>query len=67
MSNRQSASTKAVFGKCPHCGDRYNAQDLRDGKIPTHDYPRPCRSVCPGSGQPPRSLYDSRPLGKDMQ
>ena len=27
---------------------------MKDGNIPTHDYPRPCRSVCCGSGEPPR-------------
>lgn len=49
--------------KCPHCGWEYPAKgDL----VPTHDYPKPCRSVCPGSGQAPRNaLTDNRPLWKD--
>ena len=37
---------------CPHCGEGF--AKLNKGQIPTHDYPRPCRRVCPGSGQHPR-------------
>lgn len=48
--------------ECPHCGESFKA--LRDGKIPTHDFPKPCRSVCRGSGRSPRSADDA-PLWKD--
>jgi len=48
---------------CPHCGELFSA---RNQLIPTHDYPKPCRSVCPGSGQVPRNPEsDNRPLWKD--
>lgn len=45
---------------CPHCGELFpDAAEL----IPTHDYPKPCRSVCPGSRQHPRNPEsDRRPL-----
>jgi hypothetical protein len=50
---------------CPHCGKIWSGmKDL----IPTHDFPVPCRAVCPGSGQCPRNpLTDKRPLWKDEQ
>ncbi len=38
--------------ECPHCGEEF--AKLNKGQIPTHDFPRPCRAVCPGSGQQPR-------------
>lgn len=38
--------------QCPNCGEEF--AKLNKCQIPTHDYPRPCRSVCPGSGQHPR-------------
>lgn len=47
---------------CPHCGEKFTS--LKDSKIVTHDYPRPCRSVCPGSGQQPKMHADT-PLWKD--
>jgi len=37
---------------CPHCGEEFSA--TTGGKIITHDWPRPCRQVCPGSGQLPK-------------
>lgn len=51
---------------CPHCGEIFVA--LNSSRlIPTHDFPRPFRAVCPGSGQNPRNpLSDSRPLWKDL-
>lgn len=51
--------------KCPHCGREYSARALKSGLMPTHDFPVPCRSVCPGSGQTPRGMADMRPLWKD--
>jgi hypothetical protein len=47
---------------CPHCGEQFTR--LKDGKIPTHDFPRPCRSVCRGSGEQPKQHKDT-PLWKD--
>lgn len=47
---------------CPHCGEAFTK--LKDGKIPTHDFPKPCRSVCKGSGQEPKAHADT-PLWKD--
>jgi hypothetical protein len=51
--------------KCPHCGEVFPANRCRDSLIPTHDFPRPCRAVCPGSRQTPRGMADRRPLWKD--
>lgn len=48
---------------CPHCGEEFTKLN-KEGKIPTHDYPKPCRSVCRGSGNNPRSS-DETPLWKD--
>lgn len=53
---------KISVAKCPHCGESFKA--LKDGKIPTHDFPKPCRQVCRGSGQYPKSREDT-PLWKD--
>lgn len=55
---------------CPHCGELFGYRALMKsaiaGKIPTHDYQKPCRSVCPGSLQAPRNPQtDRRPLWKD--
>lgn len=36
----------------------------KDNCIPTHDYPRPCRQVCRGSGEFPKEDPDT-PLWKD--
>lgn len=35
---------------CANCGEAFMERHLREGTIPTHDYPKPCRSLCPGSG-----------------
>lgn len=58
---------------CPHCGWKYDPGAVpREGGIsaydlvPTHDWPQPCRQVCPGSRQTPRNAEsDRRPLWKD--
>jgi hypothetical protein len=47
---------------CRHCGEGFTK--LKDGKIVSHDYPKPCRSVCRGSGHPPKEKSES-PLWKD--
>ncbi len=39
---------------CPHCG---KFVDIRSGLTATHDYPKHCRQVCPGSGQYPRYAW----------
>jgi hypothetical protein len=49
--------TSTVIGVCPNCGEKFS--ELKDGKIPSHDFPRPCRAVCCGSGQQPRSPSDT--------
>lgn len=69
MENKQSAS--GVNGghggrtrkgpECPHCGKEFTK--LKDGAIPTHDWPPPCRSVCQGSLHRPRER--DAPLWKD--
>ena len=51
--------------KCPYCGEPFTQNDIRDELVPTHNFPAPCRSVCPGSQQHPRSVGDMRPLWKD--
>lgn len=44
---------KKPAAECPHCGEGFAT--LKNGsEIPTHDFPRPCRQVCPGSGEAPR-------------
>jgi hypothetical protein len=49
---------------CPHCGQVFASSAPL---IPTHDWPKPCRQVCPGSGQIPRNPEtDRRPLWKDL-
>ena len=57
--------------KCPHCGELFGYSACRKsmipGKIPTHSFPKPCRSVCPGSLQQPRSIEDKRPLWKNEE
>src|SRR5690242_7707777 len=47
---------------CPNCGEGFTK--LKDGKIPTHDFPKPCRSVCRGTGEPPKAKPGT-PLWKD--
>lgn len=37
---------------CSHCGHKFT--ELNDGKIPTHDYPKSCRQVCPGAWKEPK-------------
>lgn len=73
IETQRTANMESTF-KCPHCGweydmndSRYQTQLRRDGLnlIPTHDFPPPCRSVCPGSGQLRRSLSDQSALWKD--
>lgn len=53
--------------KCPHCGFRYSPDYEKDydGLVPYHDWPVPCRQVCPGSKQNPRDVNDKRPLWQD--
>lgn len=48
--------------KCPHCGKLFAAEELVRGLVPSHDYPEPCRSSCPGSKQNPRAADDTAPL-----
>lgn len=48
------------MGMCPHCGEEVR---LRHSLTATHDWPKPTRQVCPGSGQNPRCAEsDARPL-----
>ncbi len=61
MTNPTAAAKKPT-ATCPHCGEQFTK--LKDGKIPTHDFPRPCRAVCRGSGQQPKAHADT-PLWKD--
>ena len=59
-------SKRKIEYMCPHCGWKFPASRAQGGLVPTHDYPPPCRSVCPGSKQAPRNpLSDRRPLWKD--
>lgn len=39
-------------GMCPHCGEIIT---VMNGLTTYHDYPKPCRAVCPGSKQYPRN------------
>lgn len=47
---------------CPHCGEKFTRLDK--GRIPMHDFPKPCRQVCRGSDQQPKA-HDDTPLWKD--
>jgi hypothetical protein len=57
--------TREDRSKCPHCGKEFLGSFTSGGLVPYHDFPVPCRAVCPGSGQHPRSMSDKRPLWKD--
>lgn len=57
-----TTSTKPT-ATCPHCGEQF-AKLRADGTIPTHDFPKPCRSVCRGAGKQPKAHADT-PLYKD--
>ena len=37
-------------GRCSHCGER---MPLKDGLLPYHDFPKPCRMLCRGAKMPP--------------
>ena len=37
----------------PECSEGFQEIALREGKIPFHDFPKPCRSLCSGSLEPP--------------
>lgn len=51
---------------CPHCGWTYQPDGDGWSLVPTHDFPKPARAVCPGSQQTPRNAQtDRRPLWKD--
>ena len=41
----------AIEAMCPHCGEIVK---VRNGLTVTHDWPKPSRQVCPGSGQSSR-------------
>ena len=54
--------TNEKVWKCPECGEEFRESDSKfssrnlyrkDGEYitPTHDFPKPCRSVCRGAGQ----------------
>lgn len=48
-------------GMCPHCGEEVGLAE--GGLTEYHDWPKPTRQVCPGSGQNPRCAEsDARPL-----
>lgn len=47
MPDRPNTAT----GMCPHCDEEV---EVRNTLTVTHDYPKPFRKVCPGSGQHPR-------------
>jgi hypothetical protein len=51
---------------CQHCGESFPRSVVDDlgGEIPIHDFPRPCRAVCPGSRKLPR--VEQEALGKDL-
>lgn len=60
-----NGSVISITYKCPHCGWQFEGGLTDSPLVPVHDYPVPCRTVCPGSKQAPRSLADRRPLWKD--
>lgn len=46
---------KSVSLTCSHCGWKYTpVNDEQTIKVPTHDWPVPCRQVCPGTGRLPQ-------------
>lgn len=56
---------------CPHCGWTFDPADYirlepdAHERVPTHDFPRPGRAICPGTHRYPWGPTDPRPLGKD--
>lgn len=54
---------------CSHCGEPVELRP--DGTVSTHDFPVPCRSVCPGSGQKPSPVslveYSQEDIDNDRQ
>jgi hypothetical protein len=59
---------------CPHCGRIWPVESskeplgyLRPVLVPTHDYPRFCRQVCPGSDQLPRDPDRDPPPGTPVR
>lgn len=50
-------------GTCAHCG--YTLDLRADGLVATHDWPRPCRQVCPGSGKEPK-VITKKPTSTDF-
>ena len=51
-----SEQVAPAAGLCQWCAEEL---PLRDGLIPYHDFPKPCRSVCRGSKHPPMSAADA--------
>lgn len=53
QSGKSAKSKRQDGGECPHCGEGFDR--LKNHVVPTHDHPRLCRQVCPGSGESPRT------------
>ena len=47
--------------ECSYCGELLQQ---KNGVVPHHDFPKPCRMLCRGSGNPPREANE--PLWKDV-
>lgn len=47
---KRKPSEVETRGRCSHCGE---TMALKDGLLPYHDFPKPCRQLCRGAKMPP--------------
>lgn len=49
-----------IMVKCPRCGKQFTYAEVKrlGHSVPTHDSPKFCRSLCPGSGMTPRVVLE---------
>jgi len=54
--------------KCEHCGEVFDVDPgISNPTTPTHDWPAPCRQVCPGARRAMIPASSRRVLGKDRR
>jgi hypothetical protein len=59
----QALAAEPVTAWCPHepCGEAFRESQIKDGGTPYHDFPKPCRSVCPGAKRLPLRVQPPAP------
>lgn len=52
---RRALEAEPVTAWCSHgpCSEAFKESQIKDGNTPYHDFPKPCRQVCPGSKRLP--------------